>query len=752
MRGTLRQSGDFERQAELLTPEPEARPTITRGEERKQVGAALPPFKAEPEDGPGLELAGATYEELRRSGRNFGAATAETLVMALPDAARVSPEAQRFIAECAAAEVRAFHDPESGKSLPGETDPATFRRLLEGLMALIVFARSVRGAGPERDWKLQTAAKALGHRGIDRMHVPTADEVARAAPSREPSRKALVLWTPDDPLHGDAAARDAARLEGLGFATESREASVAAAAMGALMAARGPLAAGDELVVKIIARESEAGAFLEFGHTRLPMGALEDLIAAGRAGAYGVGVSGAGLRERTRMSPPSGAGEDEVDELPAHTLGPEDPPELLELIGAAEMLRHGRSDLLRRGRLSSGPRAPVESVTEEEAISVLRSANVTKWIAPRGDLPPWERIGAAWRGLDGLIQHARKNVGAGLDAMSGIGDADSDAMTARIVGSTQAHQVAADHESFTAAMLEGSPDAMDPEATAATFNHTKGGIGFEQNAKVVRRGERSAKGSKYALVIGNGERYSGSGVLFGAPRDAMEVAARYRSQGFEVDHQAELTAPAMAQAIRSWGRESQPEQHRAFYFAGHGNTRGLVGVDHETVPNAVLSTAVSEVRSRPAEATVVVDACHSGAAVGDIEATLKVRPLLPRLARGPNDGPATGRLIALAEEARELHTSIQAQAKAAGVSPVELDLDWDDSHIDKLLTRLAADGVKTADLRGSLARRLRPGESPVALWDERARGLELVFQKVQQRLEELRAEDAKARWLQTGAV
>ncbi len=125
-----------------------------------------------------------------------------------------------------------------------------------------------------------------------------------------------------------------------------------------------------------------------------------------------------------------------------------------------------------------------------------------------------------------------------------------------------------------------------------------------------------------ALVVGNADyRSKDLGDLPGARRDADAMAARYADRGYAVQRVSDLDAAGLSRALQALSDGLGPQQEAAFYYAGHGGSMGLIGVDSDIssngmptawTPASALSGAVGAALSRGAKLEVVTDACGSG--------------------------------------------------------------------------------------------------------------------------------------------
>jgi hypothetical protein len=128
---------------------------------------------------------------------------------------------------------------------------------------------------------------------------------------------------------------------------------------------------------------------------------------------------------------------------------------------------------------------------------------------------------------------------------------------------------------------------------------------------------------KFAMVIGNGAYKSENGVkpLEGAKSDAKMMAAKYRSQGYQVIALEDLTKSDLQQATSLLTDNLQDGDDAVFYYAGHGVFDGILGVDAMVnektgvvtgkLAQAALGAAVNKALGSGAELQVILDACNT---------------------------------------------------------------------------------------------------------------------------------------------
>ena len=131
----------------------------------------------------------------------------------------------------------------------------------------------------------------------------------------------------------------------------------------------------------------------------------------------------------------------------------------------------------------------------------------------------------------------------------------------------------------------------------------------------------AADGRRVALVIGNGE-YGDLPRLANPPRDAVLMAAKLRSIGFEVDVALDDTQASLIGRVRSFGLRARDADVALFYYAGHGiQSRGsnfLLPVDvkfrryddlhTQSLPLSMVSTALDSADAKVS--LIILDACR----------------------------------------------------------------------------------------------------------------------------------------------
>ena len=99
-------------------------------------------------------------------------------------------------------------------------------------------------------------------------------------------------------------------------------------------------------------------------------------------------------------------------------------------------------------------------------------------------------------------------------------------------------------------------------------------------------------GRRVALVVGNGA-YRFAPVLANPPNDEADIAAAFRSLGFEVVERHDADRVAMADAVREFAAELPGSDTAVFYYSGHG-----LQVDGENylVPVDAKIASIADVR------------------------------------------------------------------------------------------------------------------------------------------------------------
>ncbi len=599
-------------------------------------------------------------------------------------------------------------------------------------------------------WRLGSGvktSKSLAYFGGPTMVLPAdAGTTAR--------KTALVLVSHPQVAGGEVERRMAEEAAnaatGFGFETVVRS-PASSADVGTLLTSAEALRPGDELVI-VIAGPSESGVVELGGDVKVSVGLLTRIVAIVQQRSAFCGVSVFGSRDFhsgpvRQMSAEHLA---EVSSYEVHQVRPDDSDFVRELAASAAQVRLSLvadGDLYAPVGVTAEGDAAVDHQGERIVQGVLKTSGALRFARARWRLGPLARVMALWRELDRAMDFARANQDAGLDPSSGIEGEQT--YYARIIGGARYDQLAADHASFTQAVVHQEEGDLTSAAEkgGATFGHDDGGTPGQEASMALQTGALGA-GEKHALVIGNGLGYDGASALSGAARDAEQWASRYENEGFEVDFERDLSAAAMTTSIRKWSAEAAADEHRAFYYAGHGRTTGLVGVDNHDVPNFVVAGAVADIRAKPAEVTVVIDACYAGAAVDSASKALLARPLMPKLEALDGDGKATHGLIALADHVRGIYAVVQGQAEIAGRrlgNATGVGYGWDRDQIGEVIAQLDKAGVKVASVSKALDR--DAGNSLEETWVHRVRMLELLYQAIQERLRETRAEEAKRLYL-----
>lgn len=194
--------------------------------------------------------------------------------------------------------------------------------------------------------------------------------------------------------------------------------------------------------------------------------------------------------------------------------------------------------------------------------------------------------------------------------------------TATLATSSGLDDVARDQGSYTSVFLDmkkAHPDKSDDELLDMMARKE-----VNPGSQTAHLGERSegAEGKKQALIIGN-EDYAELLDLSGAKADATAMASTYKGEGFEVDHQADLGGKDLGSAIQSAGSGLKEGDELLVYYAGHGKREGLLGVDHpdkgSVVSDKSVAAKVSEAQGGGYHATVMIDACHAGGSIDELQ-------------------------------------------------------------------------------------------------------------------------------------
>lgn len=209
-----------------------------------------------------------------------------------------------------------------------------------------------------------------------------------------------------------------------------------------------------------------------------------------------------------------------------------------------------------------------------------------------------------------------------------------------IVGtSTDADSAALDNHSYTQRLLELqqqhpelSIDELMRMVNAENVNGTGSAIGETAGAA----DSEATTGKKVGVFIGNSQ-YDTMGNLPGAATDAAAMASTWGGQGYEARELANLGGEALKGAFNDGATNLGDGDELILYYAGHGLSEGLLGVDYQPgtttglAPMAAVSGAARAAESAGVKTRLIVDACESGALVEGMVAEDAAAPAAPEL-------------------------------------------------------------------------------------------------------------------------
>jgi len=195
--------------------------------------------------------------------------------------------------------------------------------------------------------------------------------------------------------------------------------------------------------------------------------------------------------------------------------------------------------------------------------------------------------------------------------------------------STGLDAVAKDMGSYTKVFLrlkKNNPDKSDDELLDMLAKRR-----VNRGSQTAHLGDRHTKkdGKKEALIIGN-EDYLEEKDLPGAKSDAAGMASTYKAAGFEVDHQVDLEGKKMDTMIQAAGKDLKEGDELLVYYAGHGVRQGLLGIDSPhgdpLVEETTVAGKVPEAKAGGYHATVMIDACHAGGTIDELQEQGETKP------------------------------------------------------------------------------------------------------------------------------
>lgn len=142
----------------------------------------------------------------------------------------------------------------------------------------------------------------------------------------------------------------------------------------------------------------------------------------------------------------------------------------------------------------------------------------------------------------------------------------------------------------------------------------------EKNAQPVKLNENTAKGAKYALVIGI-SNYSGTANdLQYCDDDATDWKARLQAEGYSVTALIDLNATktAIDAAITTLASQSIAGNEIAFVYSGHGSRGNIISTDLSYISSSWFKTKFANAKST--KMMFSFDACQIGAMATDLNA------------------------------------------------------------------------------------------------------------------------------------
>jgi hypothetical protein len=199
---------------------------------------------------------------------------------------------------------------------------------------------------------------------------------------------------------------------------------------------------------------------------------------------------------------------------------------------------------------------------------------------------------------------------------------------------------------------------MAPGTSGAT-----GGAGSGEPAK------------KQAVLIAN-QRYANVSRLYEPVNEATQMQGELSSRGYAVEVHTDKTAADMDSLWGAMVSAAKPGDDLVAHYGGHGLTEGLLGVEHDPPPgtpdiftNAQVAGVVGAATGKSAHIRMVLDSCHSGAAV---QAVREVRQNeLAAAATSPDDKLRVEALASLTQMKqrllgqREQRTTVPGEIRAA---------------------------------------------------------------------------------------
>lgn len=163
----------------------------------------------------------------------------------------------------------------------------------------------------------------------------------------------------------------------------------------------------------------------------------------------------------------------------------------------------------------------------------------------------------------------------------------------------------------------------------------------EKDAKPVALDETTAKGVKYALVIGISDYSGTSNDLQYCDDDAIDWKARLQAEGYSVTSLLDLQATKsnIEAAVSTLASQSIAGNEIAFVYSGHGSSGRIVTTDLYYISSSWFKTIFANAKST--KMMFSFDACQIGAMATDLNAAGRVIAVASDTKLYSYDGDAT---------------------------------------------------------------------------------------------------------------
>jgi len=163
----------------------------------------------------------------------------------------------------------------------------------------------------------------------------------------------------------------------------------------------------------------------------------------------------------------------------------------------------------------------------------------------------------------------------------------------------------------------------------------------EKNAVPVKLVYNTAKGAKYALVIGISDYEGTANDLTYCDEDADDWTAQLQAEGYSVTTIKDLqaTQSAIENAVSNLASQSIAGNEIAFVYSGHGSRGSIVTSDLYYINSAWFKTIFANATST--KMMFSFDACQIGAMAIDLNATGRVIAVASNEKKYSYDGDAT---------------------------------------------------------------------------------------------------------------